>query len=414
MGGTGRWDDAGGLRIQCDVQTPKARRRVIIIQWYVMHWYPRLLASGLLGVSCLTVSPPAVGAEPLADGLYAVWETPRGSFTAELDYELAPLAVANFVGLAEGTIPFTGRPPGHPFFDGLRFHRVVAGFVVQGGDPLGTGKGDPGYTFADEFTPLLKHDAAGTLSMANAGPNTNGCQFFLTLAPVNRLNYKHSVFGRVVQGLDVLPHITVGDVMTHVRIVRVGARARSFRADAASFAALRDNTPVIPPRDPALPPLFANTAGVELRNGYDAWLNEKLHNYEVVTGITIWVRMLPRFVPPPIDAVNAPFNPLRTLHQELAGENPHAATIVFTADDQRWRLWLGDDLLDRLGLSPAAAGTAAGARRLHAHKQAILAKAKSLWSSADEPRYRAIDAAATQLIEALDRPKGNPGRNDSI
>jgi cyclophilin family peptidyl-prolyl cis-trans isomerase len=366
-----------------------------------------LFAAGLLAA----VAPALYGVDApgpaLPDGLYAVWETSRGSFTAELFYELVPLTVANFVGLTEGTIPFTGRPAGQPFYDGLTFHRVVPGFVVQGGDPLGTGEGDPGHKFADEFTPLLKHDATGILSMANAGPNDNGCQFFFTLSPVNRLNYKHSVFGRVVRGLEVLPTIQVDDVMTRVSILRVGTRARSFRADAASFAALQRGTPVIPPLDAAQPPLFTDEAALSLREGYADWLNPKLHHYAAVTGVTIRVRLVPKFTPPAGDAASAPgttVNPLRAVHEQLAGNDPRAATLIFLADDQRWRLWLGDGLLARFGLQPGAVGADPGAKQLHDLKQAILAEAKKLWDTPDEPRHRAVDAAVTNLIEALDRP----------
>ena len=174
-------------------------------------------------------------AEPaLPDGLYAEITTARGVITCELEFECAPLTVANFVGLAEGTL---GPAPRKPFFDGLKFHRVVPGFVIQGGDPLGTGEGGPGYAFPDEFVPGLGHGSAGTLSMANDGPDTNGSQFFLTLAPVERLNYMHPVFGKTVRGVDVLAKVVAGDEM-HVRIVRRGASALAFRADDASFAAL--------------------------------------------------------------------------------------------------------------------------------------------------------------------------------
>jgi len=367
-----------------------------------MRLFLPLLALGMFGGSVTTARSAGTNPDPLADGLYAVWETPRGAFTAELFYELAPLTVANFVGLAEGTLPNTAQPPGKPFYDGLTFHRVVPEFVVQGGDPLGTGEGTPGYEFADEFTPLLKHDAVGILSMANAGPTTNGSQFFVTLSPVNRLNYKHSVFGRVIQGLEVLPRIEQGDVMTTVRIRRVGARAQSFRADAASFAALQANQPPVPPRDPALPPLFANAAGIAVREGYAEWLGEKLHHYAVTTGITVRVRLIPKLVTP--DGVGREFNPLLDLHRQLAGEDPLAATIVFVADEQRWRLWLGDDLLPRFGLSAATVGKGADAQKLHHLKQAILAAAKKDWDRKEEPRHRAVDSAVTDLIEALDRP----------
>ena len=117
--------------------------------------------------------------------------------TARLFDHEAPLTVTNFVGLAEGTL---GPHPGKPFYDGLTFHRVVPGFVIQGGDPLGTGDGDAGYAFPDECSPQLRHDSAGVLSMANSGPDTNGCQFFITLEAQNQLNYLHSVFSNVVIG----------------------------------------------------------------------------------------------------------------------------------------------------------------------------------------------------------------------
>jgi peptidyl-prolyl cis-trans isomerase A (cyclophilin A) len=142
---------------------------------------------------------------------FAHFHTTLGDFTIELLDAQAPKTAANFAGLAEGTRewkhPKTGESHKKPFYDGLVFHRVIEGFMIQGGDPLGQGFGGPGYQFPDEFHPDLRHDRAGILSMANAGPNSNGSQFFITLAPTPHLDRKHSVFGRVVDGLDVVEKI---------------------------------------------------------------------------------------------------------------------------------------------------------------------------------------------------------------
>jgi peptidyl-prolyl cis-trans isomerase A (cyclophilin A) len=142
---------------------------------------------------------------------FAHFQTTLGDFTVELFDKQAPKTVANFANLADGTRewkhPKTGESHKKPFYDGLVFHRIIEGFVIQGGDPLGQGFGGPGYQFEDEFHPDLRHDRAGILSMANAGPNTNGSQFFITLGPTPHLDRKHSIFGRVVDGLDVVEKI---------------------------------------------------------------------------------------------------------------------------------------------------------------------------------------------------------------
>ena len=150
--------------------------------------------------------------------VFAEFVTSEGNFTVRLNEEEAPNTVANFVGLAEGTKewtdPKTGQKVKKPYYEGLIFHRVIDGFMIQGGDPLGVGSGGPGYRFEDEFSPKLRHSKEGILSMANAGANTNGGQFFITLAPTPHLDNHHSVFGEVVEGMDVVRKI--GKVKTGV------------------------------------------------------------------------------------------------------------------------------------------------------------------------------------------------------
>jgi FKBP-type peptidyl-prolyl cis-trans isomerase len=185
----------------------------------------------------LSQAAPAGPAAPLSAGLYAKLYTSRGVIVGKLEYEKTPLTVANFVGLAEGTKK-NSRSGAKGFYDGLTFHRVIPNFMIQGGDPMGNGTGGPGYQFQDEFDPSLKHDKPGIFSMANSGPATNGSQFFITHVPTAWLDGKHSVFGHVVQGQEVVNAVQGGDKIDSIRIVRVGAQARAFKSDEAAFQAI--------------------------------------------------------------------------------------------------------------------------------------------------------------------------------
>ncbi|POQ98968.1 peptidylprolyl isomerase [Alkalispirochaeta sphaeroplastigenens] len=176
----------------------------------------------------------ALAEETLPPGLYARMETTRGDILLRLEYERTPLTVMNFVGLAEGTLAHS-RGEGVRFFDGLTFHRVIQDFMIQGGDPTGTGRGGPGYQFPDEFHRELRHDGPGVLSMANAGPGTNGSQFFITHVATPWLDNRHSVFGRVLRGQSVVDTIRQGDRIQRVEILRRGAAAEAFQVTRESF-----------------------------------------------------------------------------------------------------------------------------------------------------------------------------------
>lgn len=195
-----------------------------------------LFSFGLLSTSCNDPYPD------LDEGLYALFETSAGEFTIQLHHDKAPLTVANFVALAEGNHPLVDEKyEGKPFYEGIIFHRVIENFMIQSGDPLGTGQGGPGYKFPDEFHEDLKHDSAGVLSMANSGKDTNGSQFFITLAPTPHLDGRHSVFGKVVKGQEVVNEIGITETaqndkpteditIEHIKIIQKGSDAKGFDA----------------------------------------------------------------------------------------------------------------------------------------------------------------------------------------
>jgi cyclophilin family peptidyl-prolyl cis-trans isomerase len=287
--------------------------------------------AGCASLPPASTTPAAPGAPgpgaPLADGVYAEITTPRGVLLCELYFEKMPLTVANFVGLAEGKL---GPAPRQPYFEGLTFHRVVPGFVVQGGDPTGTGRGGPGYRFPDEFAAGLRHDVPGVLSMANSGPDTNGSQFFITLGEARYLDFVHSIFGRVVRGAELLPQITRGDTMT-VKIIRQGRAAQRFQTDEKSF------TERLARASRARPPHFADKSGTG--SGGEHWqakyIENRLANLARFTGRHIYVRLLDRFEPE---------QPGQTLEQYVADlaakQNLPAGALLacFFSDSDRWLL----------------------------------------------------------------------------
>ncbi len=166
----------------------------------------------------------------MQDGIYAKFNTSKGEILVKLTHDKTPGTVGNFVALAEGNLENSVKPQGTPYYDGLKFHRVIPDFMIQGGCPLGTGTGDGGYKFDDEFHSDLKHDAPGVLSMANAGPGTNGTQFFITHVPTPWLDNKHTVFGHVEAGQEVVDAVAQGDSIETLEIVRVGEDAEAWNA----------------------------------------------------------------------------------------------------------------------------------------------------------------------------------------
>jgi peptidylprolyl isomerase len=201
-----------------------------------MGVFSKFFLGGLI-LACLSGTAACTAPEKndFGDGLFALINTNKGDIVLRLEYQKVPLMVCNFVALAEGKMNNTG---GKPFYDGLSFHRVVDDFMIQGGDPLGNGTGGPGYKFPDEFDPGLTHDGPGVLSMANAGPGTNGSQFFITHKATPWLDGKHSVFGRVFRGQEVVDAVREGDRIEKITIIRNGPEANAFKGDQDAFDGL--------------------------------------------------------------------------------------------------------------------------------------------------------------------------------
>jgi cyclophilin family peptidyl-prolyl cis-trans isomerase len=318
----------------------KFLRRLIFLEIVCCAFW--LLSSAL----CRGAEPPA-----LPDGLYAEFATPHGAVTVELFADKSPLTVANFVGLAEGTL---GPTKPAPYYTGLKWYRVVPGFVIQSGDPSNPGGGiqsrpadaktsTPGYTFTDEFTPGLRHGEPGILSMANGGPDTNSAEFFITLGDDTRLNYLHSVFGRSVRGLDVLPQIKPDEAFT-VKILRVGPAAQAFKADEASFKALMEKGVKYAGEADCGPtahfddPLKVLPTEVPRAKNF----NFKLNNLQRAIGLKVYARVYPTFSPE--DEKQKPADFTKKLARSL-GIDQSGALAVYFADKDSWYVWVGNDLM---------------------------------------------------------------------
>ncbi len=361
---------------------------------------PRPLRLVLLHVLFLSVVLPFATAlraadTPLPDGLYAEFTTPRGATTVELLYTQAPLMCVNFVGLAEGSLaPKNGKP----FYTGLTWYRVVPGFVIQSGNPGLKDTDDEAkpipHRFPDEFVPGLRHDAAGILSMANAGPDTNSCEFFLTLAPTHRLNYLHSVFGRTVRGLDTLPFIRQDDPVT-IKILRVGPAANAFRADPATFAALSARAKKYPdlPGATALPTATSHFADPDQLLPSDPPraknFNFKLANFERTAGLRLAARVFAKS--PTAAEDSAPGAYMKALAARL-GVTTRGAVAAYFADDHDWRIWLiGDSTTPFFGRPATAADLADGAA-FHDVKEAFMKAALAEGDAAYAAQKKAAPA----------------------
>lgn len=317
----------------------RTREAVLLRRWANLGLWFWLLGCGLGFFGIVSFAKAATPVEELPPGLFAEIATPQGTMVAKLFFEQAPLTVANFVGLAEGEL---GPKKGVPYYDGLTFHRVVPGFVVQGGDPLGTGEGGPGYNLPDEIDPGLSHDAEGILSMANEGPDTNGSQFFITLAPTPRLDFLHSVFGKVVRGMDVLLRIQKGDRMT-VKIRREGEAAQQFKADRTRLYALAGQIPKAM-SSPDAPHFFEDPDGLLPTSPPRAkYFGYKLANVARFTDVRIFARVY-RSVPKPLGADRS--EALAHLSTEL-GVDHRGVLAVYWADHDTWDIVIGKEEIDR-------------------------------------------------------------------
>jgi cyclophilin family peptidyl-prolyl cis-trans isomerase len=351
----------------------------------------RILQTGIL-FSVLALAGPLAATEKLADGLYAEFTTPHGAVLAELYYQKVPLTVASFVGLAEGTL---APRDGHPFYTGLTWYRVVPGFVIQSGNPGLKDTGDESipHKFADELVPGLRHQEIGTLSMANAGPDTNGCEFFITLGDDTRLNYLHSVFGRTVRGVEVLPQIKPDEAFS-IKILRVGPAAKAFKADPGTFQALAAQAGKYQGEAEPGPAAHFDDPDKLLPQDVPRAknFNYKLNNFQRFTGVRVCARLFAKAPSAAEDAQPGAF--MHALATKL-GVDRRGAVAAYFAEEDDWRVWFGEES------TPALLGRASTAADLvpegsfHRAKEPFLAAARA-----------AGDAAYARQVKAA--PPGQP------
>lgn len=336
-------------------------------------------AAGAASVALASTSEAPRGELPLPDGLYAEFVTPRGSFVAELEFRRVPMTVSSFVGRAEGWL---APRDGKPFFTGLKWYRVVPNFVIQSGDPVRSTAADPSklteadeaaghpFPFPDEIAPGLHHARAGVLSMANGGPDTNSSEFFVTLRDTNRLNYLHSVFGRVIRGGDLLAQVKPDEPFS-IRIHRLGAEAKAFDASAAAFTArVAAAKKYAFATEPGLQAHFADPDGLMPTEPPRAKnFNFKLANFERFTGVRLHVRL---FAKAPADwQQQAPGQRTGTYMRKVAREagfERQGVLVVYYADIDQWLIWLGDSML------PAFSGD--GTEQRQSRKEAFFRAAR--------------------------------------
>jgi cyclophilin family peptidyl-prolyl cis-trans isomerase len=305
-----------------------------------MKTTPIILSLAILltwGFASTLAAQQADNRHNLPDGLYSEITTPKGVIVCELFYKKTPMTVASYVGLAEGTL---GPEPRRPYYDGSPYHRVIANFVLQGGGrPEGEeGGGRIGYSFPDEFVPGLRHDAAGVLQMANARASANGSQHCIMLGPSQRLNYLHTVFGRVVRGEDVPAKVEQGETMLQVKILRIGKEAQAFKADEETFKALVAKAITNPGRhQPGPDTHFYDPDGVLSSN---LNLNAKLSNFEKFTGQRIVVR---GFAKPPEEAEGDKLDGYLAAMAEKLNVAKSGALLVFFAEPNAWHVRIGTD-----------------------------------------------------------------------